>query len=458
MTNNEAVLLVCTVGGTPDAIVASILRWRPQRVLFIASPETAAQVEGAILPSLAQNGVTLGPGQYETVQVPDAQDFERCVETLRPLGADVAQWAARGPSYTVVADFTGGTKCMSAALALVAHQWPCRFSYVGGTQRTKGGVGVVVSGKEQIVVSQNPWDVLGYQAAEEAALLFDQGNYKAAFDALQKALPKVSRPQMKQELHALTYLVQAYLQWDLFDHKGALASLKEAQRRMNDLCHLFPEAEAALRRTAHDHAKWLEHLREKRPSRQVVIDLLASARRCKDRGRYDDAVARLYRAVEATAQWRLAQRHGIPDTGKVPMDKLPEPLKGEWASRAKEGYVELALRHDYRLLAALGDDLGQKFHSMLDEHKLPLDARNKSILAHGFEPVGKEVCEPLWRGALDLAEVAEAELPLFPRLARTTSARPAKGEVRGIQKEEERAFQRPGTGSGKEVLGNQLQN
>jgi hypothetical protein len=45
---------------------------------------------------------------------------------------------------------------MSIAIGLVGRGWPVGFRYVGGTDRTKGGVGVVVSGRAQIVHSKNP--------------------------------------------------------------------------------------------------------------------------------------------------------------------------------------------------------------------------------------------------------------------------------------------------------------
>lgn len=45
-----------------------------------------------------------------------------------------------------------------------------------------------------------------------------------------------------------------------------------------------------------------------------------------------------------------------------------------------------------------------------------MSARNQSILAHGFAPVGKGVFTKLWDKILALAEIEEGELPSFPRL------------------------------------------
>ncbi|MGH7227535.1 MAG: hypothetical protein ACRELF_30350, partial [Gemmataceae bacterium] len=172
-------LLICTVGGSPEPIVAALKHWQPSRVRFVPTPETRDQVADRILPLAAAEDFPLDAGRYDILELPDGQDLARCVDRLRELTPDVEGWLARGDDFQVVVDFTGGTKCMSAALALQAHRWRCRFSYIGGQERTKDGVGVVVSGKEQVLHMHNPWDALGYQAVEEATTLFDQRAFAA---------------------------------------------------------------------------------------------------------------------------------------------------------------------------------------------------------------------------------------------------------------------------------------
>jgi hypothetical protein len=161
--------LICTVGGTADPILAAIKEWKPARVLLIPSIGT-----NTIADDVESKSGLVPPGAWERIELHDAEDFGDCVRLMRGLDEKVAVWLRKGPTYDVIVDFTGGTKCMSAALALVSRRWSCRFSYIGGTERTKSGAGVVVSGKEQARVTQNPWNALGYQAIEDACLLFDQ--------------------------------------------------------------------------------------------------------------------------------------------------------------------------------------------------------------------------------------------------------------------------------------------
>jgi hypothetical protein len=53
---------------------------------------------------------------------------------------------------------------------------------------------------------------------------------------------------------------------------------------------------------------------------------------------------------------------------------------------------------------------------MNNRTKSPLQARNASILAHGFDPMSEEAFKSLWQVLLSLAGVTEADLPSFPRL------------------------------------------
>jgi CRISPR-associated protein (TIGR02710 family) len=345
------------------------------------------------------------------------------VRALRGLGEEVERWLGRGEGYQVVVDFTGGTKCMSAALALQAHPWGCRFSYVGGTERTKDAVGVVVSGKEQVLHTQNPWEALGFRAVADAVTLFDQGAYGAAGQLLEEARRQVHDPARKRELATLKAVADAYDAWDRFDHPAAGRLLGDAVKGENDLRALFgPERAERLRGLLERHREWVGRLAASQgPTRELMADLLANARRCGARKRFDDGVARLYRVIEALAQLRLGEDYDIPDTGRVPLERLPEGLRAAKAGQAQEGAVKLGLQDAYVLLRERGDGLGECFHRrrLGDPKKSNLQARNGSILAHGFAPVGEKVYVNLLADVLELARAAgvnEADLPEFPRL------------------------------------------
>lgn len=422
MTEAKHTFLICTVGGSPEPIVASLKHWLPKRVVFLPSEQTRDELQNKVFPLLEREQAPLDPGIYDIMPLPDAQDLSGCVGKLRELTARVEEWVARGEQFRVVLDFTGGTKCMSAALALQGRRWRCLFSYVGGTERTKDNVGIVVSGKEQIVHTQNPWDALGFQAVEDAIVLFDRGVYDAAAALLRRSLHTVADAAKKRELNSLQTIADAYDLWDRFRHKDAMNKLREAERNENDFAALLGNHRAGrllieLRR----HRSLLAIMAEQPPgpTRERIADLIANARRCRDRGRHDDAVARLYRAIEAIAQCRLAGEHGLADTGHVPLNRVPDDLREKWASRADGDTIFLGLQDDYELLAKFGNPLSAQFRvlALHDREKSPLTARNQSILAHGFQAVSPTVFERLWEAALRLGDFVEDDLVRFPVLS-----------------------------------------
>jgi CRISPR-associated protein (TIGR02710 family) len=215
----------------------------------------------------------------------------------------------------------------------------------------------------------------------------------------------------------LQQLCEAYDLWDRFQHQDARTRLQNVLKAPHDLHAWFPASAHGMIRTAEDYARWLERLPH--DPRPFVCDLIGNAERCAARGRYDDAVARLYRACEAAAQFRLNDL-GLADhpNGKVPLDRVPEPLRTQWSGRAQEGIVSLGLQDNYALLAALGDPLGQRFIDLRlnQREQSPLNDRNNSILAHGQSPLSNKSYTKLFQVLLQLLEMTPDDLPRFPEL------------------------------------------
>lgn len=419
----EHYLLICSVGGTPDPVVKSLVWWEPDRVLFIPSEQTRPQVDTILRAFAEAANQPLGPGQYVTRAVSDPEDFSGCVEAIHALDGEVSDWLSRsGGDYHVIVDFTAGTKCMTAALALVAHRWHCDYSYVGGQRRTKAGVGVVESGTERVVHSANPWNTLGYQAIEDACLLFDQHAFAPAAKLLDETRKAADDKSVKRTLSTLHQLCDGYGLWDRFQHKEAAHRIDTALKNVTDIQQALriPHTDDVIR-SVREHRKFLQRIIDAPCSREMVVDLMANAQRRKKENRFDDGVARLYRTIEAIAQLALAERHEIPATDDVALDIIPEPLREAWAKRAEEGRVRLGLQDAYELLGRLNDPVGKIFKELKlhDPQHSSLTARNQSVLAHGFQPVSEKIFNQLWGAAMRLSDLEETKLPAFPTLART---------------------------------------
>ena len=154
----------------------------------------------------------------------------------------------------------------------------------------------------------------------------------------------------------------------------------------------------------------------------LFCDLLANAqRRAYLENKYDDAIARLYRAMEAFAQYRLSSFYGIK-TSNVKKDQIPESIREEFLKKyldyedGKEK-IKLPLYASYLLLKEMGDSIGKKFFEKYETRiKKLLDLRNNSLLAHGFEPVKEKTYLDMYKVILEFSEISEEDLPKFPEL------------------------------------------
>ncbi|MDI6793613.1 MAG: TIGR02710 family CRISPR-associated CARF protein, partial [bacterium] len=146
-------------------------------------------------------------------------------------------------------------------------------------------------------------------------------------------------------------------------------------------------------------------------SEEQLADLFANAARRAEEGKFDDAVARLYRAVELLAQFFLA-RKGI-DAGDIDLESLPLNLREKYSQmKDPKGKIKIAQERGYILLEEMGEELGQAF---LESKRLrnALKSRNDSILAHGLTPISSDDYQKL---AEEVTKLAFVFLPALEKL------------------------------------------
>lgn len=221
------------------------------------------------------------------------------------MNEKINKWLDKCKDCEIIVDFTGGTKCMTAALAIVASQmWRCGFSYIGGKERNKGGVGTVVNGAEEVFKYPNPYDSLGFIAIDKAVFYFDKLAFSFAYKECEEAKKKVYDKNMQTTLLSLEKLAKAYEHWDKFQHNKAYNTLSELSTYESYLENQFPNKKDKLIKGLKANREFLKALidEKEKPSINLLKDLLANALRRKEVGFLDDAVARLYRFTEALAQ------------------------------------------------------------------------------------------------------------------------------------------------------------
>ena len=143
-------------------------------------------------------------------------------------------------------------------------------------------------------------------------------------------------------------------------------------------------------------------------SEEILADLLANALRRAQEGKDDDAVARLYRAVEMIGQMLLLQQ-GI-NTSAVRLEQLPSSWQTSYQGSPEP--LKLGQEKDFLLLESLGHPVGKRYCENKNLRNY-LSKRNSSVLAHGIEPMSREVFQELNKETHDLALMAFPDLSLL---------------------------------------------
>ncbi len=419
-------VLVCTVGGSPRPICTSINLQKPRYVIYVASPDSRKTIRSDIEQQLDWRGIE----DTHTITLDDYEDLIACVRDIRTGIADGLR-AMRLPEDTLlIANFTGGTKVMSAALTLAMMEYHSQFAYVGGRVRNKNGLGIVMDGHETYLMKDNPWDVMALREVRQLTGFFNEGDFAAALSIAERLAGNVSG---KEKFYGgVRDLVKAFALWDAFSHKDALTQLTQAIGKLTPFAHHHEPLQQQLdilrmQQTVLERVKQDADALKRSPKnlaegqgQAYLRDLLANAGRRMSAGRYDDAVARLYSALEKSAKICLLGKYGL-DNSNIEPEKLPEKLSPELraellAQHQREGGIRTPLHKSFDLLVALDDPLGRQYERCATDLQRLLDIRNHSLLAHGYAPVSESTCRTMFAMALSFFEMSEEELPRFPVL------------------------------------------
>lgn len=406
--------LICTVGGSHQPVITAIQESEPEFILFVCSdddPDTGKsgsyeQIEkkGIFLkakfsdekPSLPNIPVqlNLSDDQYAVLRVyPD--DLDDC---YRNISEQLYDFVKSGKQ--IVADYTGGTKTMSAALCLAALDYDSvSLQLVSGT---RADLIKVRDGTESAQTAQ-----VGrtrFQINLKQALKFWQFfAYDEAILHLQDQRP--SHRDDRGLLQGVRNLSKAFSAWDRFDHLAALQILEGYMKKYGK--QLAPYL-GQLRMLCADPTDSPSSV----PAR--LFDLWLNAQRRAEQQRFDDATSRAYRLLEWSAQWLLEQQAGIR-TDNIPAEKIPDSMQ---LVPTSTGIFKTGLRDSWQLADYHCDDSVKTFWDQNENRMVDLlTIRNASILAHGFKPIASEE----WQR---IARFIEVELlPLLQQHADTVGLR-----------------------------------
>ena len=404
--------MIITVGGSPEPIAFSLNGDKPRLALFVVSEGSRPQVEEQILPQLE-----FVP-QYEYLQVSNHEDIEPCYKEMRD---GISRWLRdrQLEDNDVRVDYTGGTKAMSAALALASVERFGDFKYIASYRRAKDGLGQGVSGFEHHARSSNPWNALAVRELERANWLLSQYHAEAAAEVLTQAAEKCDEAH-KNRLKSFSALADALASADRFQFREAMNKLNQRRRDLEYALGDYSTYQQLLSRLE----SWKSINSQvnsggKTPGRETLLELLANAERRAAQARYDDAAGRLYRAIELYAQQLVKQAFGA-ELGKPRLDDFPQDRRQEVIQELGEpdddGLYPIGVQKLFAALQFSEDGELRDKASRYDLMKDHLQIRNSSLLAHGLQPVSQDTYRKFRSAALQALEIEESEIPRWPPL------------------------------------------
>ena len=381
----QTTTLICTVGGSHAPLVTAITTLRPDHVYFICSgndpgtgkPGSAVQITGKgncikaqytddkpTLPNIpSQAG--LADDQY-TVLETLADDLDAIYSTSQQT---IAQALTDFPDCRILADYTGGTKSMSAGLVVAALEHKAVELHLITGSRSD-----LIKVKDGYQSSQFAnIETMRFERQIEPYLKTWQ---RYAYSEAEAGLNKLELPrdaQLKSRLLLLRDLSRAYAAWDNFNHEAAKAILQNYAPKLTDA-----------QKIGLGHLKRLTDENPQKREAAQLFDLYLNALRRAEQGRYDDAVARCYRLLEWSAQWLLQVQCGIK-TANIPAEEIPPGLD---ITPNRDGIYQAGLFAAWQLIKLKTNGAAAQFISQQEQHLLHyLQIRNLSLFAHGFEPI-----------------------------------------------------------------------
>jgi CRISPR-associated protein (TIGR02710 family) len=336
---------------------------------------------------------------YRIIPIEAIDDFNACFEVF-----ESAVWEfdySDDKSYKIIMDYTSGTKTMSAAMACCGLFYSKDLISVGG-DRTLGEV----SAGTEIINYQNLYKIYDRFALMRTRYNFNAKRFKACIDVLNHIV------DMNIHKESFLNLCKSYYAWDNMDFESAYEHLKRVDMNQFE----FAEIKNDLKKNLKALGTIVNSRSENLKNCYILASLINNSIGKAEEYKYDDAIARLYRAMELIAQIRMTS-YGIKSSD-VDVDVLSENgvsqefIDGLEKTR-DDGKIRIGLVMDYLLLNELDDDLGKYYVENDKRIKNITVKRNTSILAHGLESKSKEDFDESLEVVIDMSRKLDKGMNKF---------------------------------------------
>ncbi|OPZ93759.1 MAG: CRISPR-associated protein (Cas_Cas02710) [candidate division TA06 bacterium ADurb.Bin417] len=376
-------ILVMTVGGTPKPLTAAIKQYKPDFIVFICSHDSHDEKPSPTSSSFNVDGndpeknirtLSNYKGEYRRFDVKNPDDFP----TVYQATSKALQFAREQaePGDEILADYTGGTKTMSAVLTILLFVLDLEITpslTVSRRKDTQKATGAIIIARP-LDVDLPRSDFLNRTVDD----LLEKRLYHPACALLENLIEKFRNNEVRDRIIIRLEKCRAFARWDAFEYKAAHEAIQDHYQD-------FEKQATYLRKMIN---------KEKNTGYEPVFDLVANAERQAENGNYDNAVSRLYRAVELFAQTRLKKGYEI-DTAHLEnhLNQIQDADLRESLTKKKDskGIISVGLNEAYKILSRgfKDDPLGRFYEKKKDPFRDNLRYRNSSKLAHGDQPVSE---------------------------------------------------------------------
>lgn len=380
-------------------IYSSIQKIYPDYIVFFCSDLSTRTIDYITELFEADDDEFIEGQDYEIVVLDQIDNFNSCFEAFELKIWELDLLAEE--KHEIIMDYTSGTKTMSAAMACCGMFYSKDLITISGDRRN----GVVSSGTESIQY-QNLYKVYDKFALMRVRNYFNANRFYTASEILENVVDESINTENMMNL------VKGYFLWDNMEFEEAYEHLTKLDLNGFELSEIKDDlkfnlkALGAIVRSPHENLK----------NCYILASLINNSIRRAEEYKYDDAIARLYRAFELIAQIRLSSyrlNSSDIDTDILLENNVSQEFIDGLEKTRDEGKIRIGLIKDFELLDALDDDLGKYFAENRNRINNLTKKRNNSILAHGLESLDKEDFEEFEEVVESLARKLDKDMGKF---------------------------------------------
>lgn len=406
--DKDCEVLICTVGMREQPIILSVLSIKPRQCILLhtkKSLETVYKIEDD--PDIKKLEINFE--MVEISEVDAAENYEviktQVLKKLKNL-------------TTVRVDPTGGRKIMGTVVGTFAFFYRIPMVYLHAEE--KMGINIPFTGKIEDI--DNPYEYFGDIELSLIKKSFDNYDFSTVLDICEKLRTTVKDLNIDGLLGIIQDITTVYRDWDMFMHsrfymdqtgqKEYISLSSRLETAMNDIVRFRKGLKTdiidkGILEKNIDFLKMLENNWKNKKNicdKYRLIDLYLNAGRRSLQNRHDDATARLYRCIEMCSTIELG-KYGIDDPSEPKYEVFADKLKIDmskiesiYRDKGRTIPVRLALDDQMTLLSLVNNNVIVACYKRMKEEKIEkktecdslMEKRNRSILAHGTNPISKE--------------------------------------------------------------------